>query len=366
MRIRLKPKHFGALLPTDILFQTVFWGDVKSRVGWEVRAFDIGLREPSGDILVLTRSIGRGIKAAYVPQGPEFGPDPENYGFFLEELSEAMAEHLDPTVAFIRYDLPWESHYAREVREQIWPGRPEPRLREMRMNFGTKSWNLRKTTVDMTVADTMVVDIRDTEEAILSRMKPKTRYNIRLAGRKGVEVSLASAEKLPAFYGLYCQTAARNGFFTCGYQHFSALFSALTSGPGSPDLLFLLASRKEDLLAGAIIAISGRTAVYLFGASSTENRSFMGSYAVQWDAIRRARSRGCMHYDMGAVSPALDPDHPFHGLYRFKTGFGGRIVHRCGSWDYPFNQDTYDAFRKSETAGGEFENSRKVHNLTSC
>ncbi|OPY81776.1 MAG: Lipid II:glycine glycyltransferase [Syntrophorhabdus sp. PtaU1.Bin153] len=353
MTICLRPKHFGALLPTDILFQTVFWGQVKSRVGWEARAFDIGSREPRGDVLVLTKSIGRGVCAAYVPQGPEFGPDPENYGFFLEELSEAMAEHLDPTVAFIRYDLPWESHFAQEVREQVWPGRPEPRLREMRMNFGTKSWNLRKTVVDMTVADTMVVDIGDAEEAILSRMKPKTRYNIRLAHRKGVEVTVASAEKLPAFYNLYCQTAARNGFFTCEYRYFSALFSALTSGPDSPDLVFLLAHYKEDLLAGAIIAISGRTAVYLFGASATQNRNLMGSYAVQWDAMQRAKSRGCVNYDMGAVSPALDPDHPFHGLYRFKSGFGGRIIHRCGSWDYPFDQETYDAFRSSETAAKE-------------
>jgi len=353
MRIRLKPKHFGALLPTDILFQTVFWGHVKSRVGWEASAFDIGLREPRGDVLVLTKSIGRGVRAAYVPQGPEFGPDPENYGFFLEELSEAMAEHLDPTVAFIRYDLPWESHYAREVREQVWPGRPEPRLREMRMNFGTKSWNLRKTTVDMTVADTIVVDIGDTEEAILSRMKPKTRYNIRLAHRKGVEVTLASVEKLPAFYNLYCQTAARNGFFTCGYEYFSALFSALAYSPDTPDLVFLLANHKEDLLAGAIIAISGRTAIYLFGASATENRNLMGSYAVQWDAMQRVKSRGCLKYDMGAVSPTPNPEHPFYGLYRFKTGFGGRIVHRCGSWDYPLDRNTYDAFRNSEIAGKE-------------
>lgn len=200
-----------------------------------------------------------------------------------------------------------------------------------------------------------VVSDRDrasgSEEQILSRMKPKTRYNIRLAERRGVRVFEASAEMLPIFYDLYCQTADRNGFPACEYKYFSALFSAVTCKPDKSEVHFLLATLNGDMLAGAILAISGHTAVYLFGASSNQNRSMMGPYAVQWESIRIARTKQCTTYDMGAVPPSNDTDHPFYGMYRFKVGFGGKIAHRSGSWDFPFDAEGYGRFRNAEALG---------------
>lgn len=349
MQLQLSPKKVRSLLPTDILFQTDYWGRVKSRLGCTPLAFDINASGPLGDVLVVLQPFDCGRLAAFVPQGPEFAPSPECHGAFLEELSEALTRHLEPSVAFIRYDLPWESQYAQEMRQRRLPGFPEPRLREMRMNFGTRSWNLRKADMDMTVASSLVVDIQSPEESILGRMKPKTRYNIGLARRKGVTISSASQAQLPAFYDLYCQTALRNCFPVCDYRHFSALFQAQVDNPRNSEILFLLAHRNQNLLAGAIIAISGKNAIYLYGASSSANRNLMGPYAVHWEAIVAARSRGCVRYDMGAVSPNMSSDHPFYGLYRFKTGFGGRIELRSGSWDFPLNEDAYHAFRNSDS-----------------
>lgn len=350
---RLESKSTWALLPTDILFQTVFWGRVKSRLGWNAAAFDIESSGPRGDVLVLTKALGPGISTAYVPQGPEYGPDPENYGVFLEQISRALVSQLRQPVAFIRYDLPWESQYTGDAANPAGLRVPEPRLREIRMNFGTDSWNLRKAPLDMTVADSYIVDIGRAEAEILGGMKPKTRYNIRLAERKEVLVEPASVELLPAFYDLYCQTARRNGFVICSYRYFSALFSEFIQNPSTSTILFLLARRRSDLLAGGIVAVSGKTAHYLFGASSRENRSLMGPYALHWEAIRRARAMGCVRYDMGAVSPAADPEQPFYGLLRFKAGFGGKVQHRNGSWDYPIDHDAYSAFRNSEVLGRE-------------
>lgn len=356
MNISLRQKDACSLLPTDILFQTVFWSRVKSQLGWEPHAFDLSSSQAAGDILVLTRSYADGVTAACVPQGPEYGPEPEQYGPFLEELSDALAGHLDRPVTFIRYDLPWESQYSADrgrgdLPGQLWADRPEARLRELRMNFGTRSWNLRKAPLDLTVADTFMVDISGSEDEILSRMKPKTRYNIRLAERKGVRVSAAGSDMLPVFYDLYCQTAHRNGFSACEYKYFSAIFSAVACRPDRSEVHFLLAARHGEMLAGAIIAVSGRTAFYLFGASSNQNRSAMGPYAVQWEAIRLARTKGCTTYDMGAVPPSNDPDHPFYGMYRFKAGFGGKVVHRSGSWDFPFDDEGYGRFRNAEVLG---------------
>jgi lipid II:glycine glycyltransferase (peptidoglycan interpeptide bridge formation enzyme) len=348
MKLNLRPKDVYGLLPTDILFQTVYWGQVKSRLGWKAFAFDFSTQVASGDVLVLTKDFGNEFSAAYVPQGPECGPEPENYGSFLETLSGTMVKHLHPTPAFIRYDLPWESHYAQDIARGERSAPPEARLLELRMNFNTESWNLRKTVTNMTFADTYIVDLSRSEEEILQAMKPKTRYNIRLAKKRGVRVFPASVEMLPAFYDLYRKTATRNGFYLCEYRYFLTLFSSLPCDLDSPEVHLLLAAHGHDLLAGAIITISGRTATYLFGASSSEKRNIMGPYAVHWAAICLARSRGCNTYDMGAVSPTQDPAHPFFGLYRFKTGFGGRIVHRTGSWDYPLDHDTYNTFRNSE------------------
>ncbi len=355
MNINLRSKDASDLLPTDILFQTTFWSHVKSEMGWKAHAFDLTSSGPEGDVLVLTRSFADGVTAAYVPQGPEHSPRPEHYGLFLEDLSVALAGQLDPAVSFIRYDLPWESQYSSDAGNdtpgQAWVGRPETRLRELRMNFGTKSWSLRKAPLDLTVADTLILDLGGSEEEILSRMKSKTRYNIRLAERRGVRVFTASVDMLPTFYDLYRQTAQRNGFPPSDFNHFSALFSAVARRPDSSEIHFLLSAHSEVVLAGAIIAISGCAATYLFGASSSKNRNLMGSYAVQWEAIRLARARGCRTYDMGAVPPANDPYHPFHGMYRFKAGFGGRIIHRSGSWDYPLDATAYTRFRNAETLG---------------
>jgi len=352
VNVDIKPKKIHALFPTDIFFQTTYWGRVKSHLGWKPVAFDFnsstGLQ---GDVMVLIKTLKHDFAAAYVPQGPELVPDPEKYGLFLESLSQELTKYMDSTVAFIRYDLPWVSPYAIDATDgRTWPGHPAPELRELRMNIGTRTWPLRKAPIDLTVADALVIDLVRAEEAIFKDMKPKTRYNIRLAQRKGISVFNASVEMLPLFYKLYLQTAKRNGFLPGSYRHFSALFSPVDHNPGSSEVLFLLAARGQDVLAGAIIAISGRQAIYLYGASSNEQRNQMGSYALHWEAIKLARQKGCLTYDMGSVSPVSDPGHPFYGMYRFKTGFGGKIVHRNGTWDYPVNRRGYRAFRNYETS----------------
>jgi lipid II:glycine glycyltransferase (peptidoglycan interpeptide bridge formation enzyme) len=74
----------------------------------------------------------------------------------------------------------------------------------------------------------------------------------------------------------------------------------------------------------------------------------MAPYALQWEAICRAKSHGCTEYDMFGIAPYPSPSHPLYGLYRFKTGFGGSILHRMGCWDYPLNSARYDMYRTAE------------------
>lgn len=348
MNLHLSPKVINELLPTNILFQTGFWGKVKKRVGYEPIAFDINNPKYDADVLILNQTTADNKVIAYIPQGPEFQPSTENYGIYLEEFSHKLIPHLAPNTSFIRFDLPWLSPYAQESIDNH-AFIPAHSVQEMRMNYGTNSYNLIKSVNDMTVASNIAVDITPDEQSILTKMKPKTRYNIGLSKRKGVKTFIASKEHLPIFYDLYVQTAQRNKFLTCDYTHFKALFQVLEQSNEDADIVFIISCHENDVLAGVIMTITEKTALFLFGASSNIKRNLMGSYAVHWEAILQAKARNCSEYDMGGVSPTPNPEHPFYGLYCFKTGFGGKITHRVGTWDFPLNHDDYMAYRNAET-----------------
>jgi lipid II:glycine glycyltransferase (peptidoglycan interpeptide bridge formation enzyme) len=170
-------------------------------------------------------------------------------------------------------------------------------------------------------------------------MKPKWRYNIGLAARKGVTVRRAGEEGLDLFYRLLAETARRDGIAVHGVEYYRGLFElAREYGSGgalpAPDLRLYLAECGGETLAAIVTLFRGNEAVYLYGASSDRMRNLMAPYALQWQAMEDAAAAGCTVYDLFGIPPNDDPGHPMAGLYRFKTGFGGRIIHRPGSWDY--------------------------------
>jgi lipid II:glycine glycyltransferase (peptidoglycan interpeptide bridge formation enzyme) len=116
-----------------------------------------------------------------------------------------------------------------------------------------------------------------------------------------------------------------------------------------------MADHEGEFLAAMFLVISNKRATYLYGASSDRKRNLMATYAIQWEAIRMAGGAGCEEYDMFGVAPNGYRSHPMHGLYRFKSGFGGKMFHRMGCWDYPLNKSEYDLFLAQEV------NSQKYH-----
>jgi lipid II:glycine glycyltransferase (peptidoglycan interpeptide bridge formation enzyme) len=111
----------------------------------------------------------------------------------------------------------------------------------------------------------------------------------------------------------------------------------------------LLAWHERDLLAGNIVAFWKSRAAYLYGASSGAKRNLMPTYALQWEAIRRARAAGCHSYDLYGVPPRPDPDHPMYGLYQFKTGFSDKVLRRWGTWDTTLMPATFALYRAAES-----------------
>ena len=166
-----------------------------------------------------------------------------------------------------------------------------------------------------------ILDLGKDEDALLAEMKQKTRYNIRLAARKGVEVHEAGLGDLDAFYTLYQQTAKRDDFFI----HAKPLYHTMFSLYEQTRSFCLLFARYRGQLIGAVTLLRmGATCWYLHGASGNEHRNLMAPYLLQWKAIERAKRWGCSLYDFRAVPDLLREDQDMFGVYRFKEGFGGR------------------------------------------
>ncbi|MDR0596901.1 MAG: peptidoglycan bridge formation glycyltransferase FemA/FemB family protein, partial [Treponema sp.] len=129
---------------------------------------------------------------------------------------------------------------------------------------------------------------------------------------------------------------------------YQTLFAHCAEYPGQ-ELRLYCAEYEGRTLAAAIVLFRKTAATYLYGASSNEDRNVMAPYAVQWQAMRDAKAYGCEEYDLFGIPPSADPNHPMAGLYRFKTNFGGRILHRSGSWDFAYKRLTRRVFSAAES-----------------
>ena len=180
-------------------------------------------------------------------------------------------------------------------------------------------------------------------------MKPKTRYNIGLSRRKGVWVKPMGTGSLDVWYQLYRETALRNHIYLHDIRYFKTVLSARAENSRSPaDVCLLVAGVDNTPLAAMFLVITAHRASYLYGASSSRQRNFMATYALQWEAINIAKAKGCTEYDMFGVAPGPFASHPLFGLYKFKTGFGGHLYHSMGCWDYPLIGEKYQLFTTSE------------------
>jgi lipid II:glycine glycyltransferase (peptidoglycan interpeptide bridge formation enzyme) len=208
----------------------------------------------------------------------------------------------------------------------------------------------KRAAADIQPPDTVLIDLTLSPQDILAAMKSKWRYNITLAGKHNVTVSNNGEQDIDIFYRLLAETAERDGLAIHSIEYYRALFAECqNSGAAMSPRLHLYTARHEgDTLAAIVTLFRGKQAVYLYGASANVKRNLMAPYALQWKAMQDAREYGCTQYDLFGIPPDENPHHPMAGLYRFKTGFGGRIIHRPGSWDYPCKPALYALFSGAE------------------
>ena len=364
MEIQIEPKQIIDAYSTPIVQQTSFWSKVKERLGLVSSAYEFKVRNrdiyegvggfscTNADFILFFQYLNQEDYLAYVPYGPEVEPSENNQGAFLEELSEILKSYLPKNCIALRYDLNWESHWCKEEdfdEDGTWIGLPKSEFQKIKLNYGTCNRNLRKANTNILPANTIVLDLTQKESDLLQRMKPKTRYNIKLALRKGVEVRSMGIEGLKIWYDLYHETALRNGLFINDYLYFETMFASKMEGEDNEVKVQLLVAYYDGIpLSAMFLVLSSYRATYLYGASSSQMRNVMSTYALQWKAIQIAKANNCFEYDMFGIAPSPNPSHPMYGLYKFKQGFGGEIYHQLGCWDYPIEEDKYNYFSACE------------------
>jgi len=318
--------------------QSGFWGRFKAQFGWEAFAFravwktEVSQQEEK-PLLVLRRRLAPAFALAYVPWGPEL-PAGVPFQPALEELAKRLKKMLSKGTVFIRFDPPWvlDEHNGEAA---------------MPLSFI-------KAEADIQPPDTVILDLAQPMESIIEQMKPKWRYNYRLALKKGVKVRQADKNEITIFYKLLKETSKRDRIAIHGFDYYKTLLEN-----DLPEIRLYLAEHDGDILAGIVTLFRGIEAVYLYGASSGIKRSLMPAYALQLKAIEDAKNFGCKNYDFFGIPPVNDKSHSMSGLYQFKTGFGGRIIHRAGSWDYPNHYIMYKFFRIAENLRSTMKNLKK-------
>jgi len=336
--------------------QSRFWADFKALAGWTYTRYTVTVDGCASLALsVLERGLGAGLRFAYIPHGPEAGFASCGGGDLLVAIAEQLRLLVSPACVFIRFDPAW---YETESVSNTDP--VEVKVAENVPpihHSGTAPVRpvFHKPLVkasDVQPPDSVVLAVDKPDGELLAGMKPKWRYNVRLAEKKSVKVAAEGAQSLEEFYSLYQTTAARDHIAIhpkTYYQRLLALSPSNSAEP-IPDLRLWIARHEGNALAAIITVFYGKEATYLYGASSDEHRNLMPAYALQWAAIRAARDAGCLTYDFYGIPPVDDPNHAMSGLYRFKTSFGGEIRHYSGAWDYVLKPAVYAAFRTVERA----------------
>jgi lipid II:glycine glycyltransferase (peptidoglycan interpeptide bridge formation enzyme) len=320
-------------LPHPHILQSWAWGQFKSRHGWS--ATRISFEEGEQTIAaasVLQRKVPRmPVSILYVPRGPVLDwTDTERAEATLAHL-ESLARRRRALFIKIDPDVLYPGDGAAEAASK----RPACAQQIARM-LTRRGWRFSNEQIQF--RNTALLDLRPPEDQLLAAMKQKTRYNVRLAGRKGVTVRRGTSEDTHIFYELYVETSRRDGFLIRPFEYYlDAWGSFLDCGLAH----LLLAEVEGEATAGLMLFTFGTTAWYMYGASSDRHRRLMPNNLLQWEAMRLARVAGCTLYDLWGAPDHLDESDPMWGVVRFKLGLGSRLAEGLGAWDYPTNGLAY-------------------------
>lgn len=181
--------------------------------------------------------------------------------------------------------------------------------------------------------NTVLIDLQSTEDEMLAHMKQKTRYNIRLAEKKGVVLRVGTSGDLGMLYKMYAETSVRDGFVVRDEGYYRTVWN-LFMNSSDPACEPLIAEVDGEPVAAIFVFYFAGRAYYVYGMSRDAHREKMPAYLLQWEAMKRARAKGCTVYDLWGAPEVFDESDSLWGVYRFKEGLGGKVVRTLGAWDF--------------------------------
>ena len=310
-------------LPSAHVLQTWDWGDFKSRWGWQPLRLVMAKEGcPVAAAQILRRRLPRTpFSVAYVPKGPAM-----NY---------ADTSVLVQVLSILEEQARQEHTILLKIDPDVWLGPgpqnepPLPGATAVLELLAKRNW--RSSPEQIQFKNTVVIDLAADKDELLARMKAKTRYNIRLPGRRGAYVRPGTESDLKIFYALYSETSERNEFLIRPADYYVDVWTQFIQAERAH---LLLAEVEGEPIAGLILFHFGQKAWYMYGASSSRHRELMPNYLLQWEAMRLAKRLGCAQYDLWGAPNHFDESDPMWGVYRFKTGFGGETMRGIGAYDF--------------------------------
>ncbi len=314
--------------PRAHILQAARWADLKGAYGW--RADRVALTE-NGKIVAGAQILFRPLPMrlgtlAYVAMAPLF-TDPAQASPLWDAIHKCAKRHR---AAFLRCEA--GIFRAGEIVPDL-------------AKFGFKE-------TDQTIQPprTVVINITGDDETILARMNQGTRRKIRQSLKNDVLYVEGSHDDVAKFNAIMQVTGSRNEFGVHEPDYYRLAYDLFVPH----DAALILAQHENDTLAGIMVFALGKTAWYLYGASSNEKRNLMATYGIQWTAIQWAKRRGCTEYDLWGIpdAPPEQLEAAFEtrsdglwGVYGFKRGWGGEVVRSIGTWDKVYNPIIYAAYQ---------------------
>ena len=318
---------FVAQQPRAHALQQSAWGDLKAAYGWDVEC--VALAE--GDHIVagaqlLFRTLPFHLGTmAYLPMGG-YVSDASGWPRLWTAVAQRAKKHR---AAFLK----WEPG--------IYHPNPAPDIR---------LWGFKPSPQTVQPPRTILIDISADDEAILARMNQGTRRKIRQSLKNGVTYKEASKAEVAQFTAMMQTTGSRNEFGVHEPAYYQLAYDLFVRHSAA----LILAQHEGDPLAGIMVFAAGKTAWYLYGASSNVKRNLMATYGVQWQAIQWAKARGCTIYDLWGIPDEDEStleaqfetrEDGLWGVYGFKRGWGGEVVRSVGAWDKVYNPLIYKAYQ---------------------
>ncbi|MBI5411770.1 peptidoglycan bridge formation glycyltransferase FemA/FemB family protein [Candidatus Peregrinibacteria bacterium] len=316
-------EQFWQKNPRRNLWQHPLWQQFQQAIGRKATFLYDNPDEIHSSALVITHCLPGGFTWCEVPRGPLFEADRLEA---LEKLLETIEAYGRKEGAlFIRYS-PYNLLNVPDSRRIAYDHQPQTSL---------------------------VLDLTLSEDQLLAQMKPKGRYNIRLAEKSGVTV--APSSDVAAFHRLLCGTGARDEFGIHPQAYYEKMLKTFNDVPEGEDIYprlqerghaqLLLATHEGCVIAGGLFIYLDDWGIYYYGASDYSRRDLMTPYLVQWTAIREAKKRGCRHYDFLGIAPEDAVNHPWAGVTEFKKKFGGTIVNYEQTQEVPLKKAFYLGYR---------------------